>query len=105
MYERWPKNFWIHYEMDCTTVNTTLRMEEYGGEHEFDWVLLKPAPRAGNSDDSTGEGSGVAAWLVRAIVSFCVEFCNFIPRAARRGGFSVLSFATLYRASNNGCPV
>ena len=43
-----------------TTVNTTLRMEEYGGEHEFDWVLLKPAPRAGNSDDSTGEGSGVA---------------------------------------------
>ena len=50
--------------MDCTTVNTTLRMEEYGGEHEFDWVLLKPAPCAGNSDDSTGEGGVRCGWFV-----------------------------------------
>ena len=49
MYERWKKNFSIFYEIDGMRVNTTLRMQEYGGESEMDWVLLRPA--AAEPDD------------------------------------------------------
>ena len=39
-----PANFYIHYEVDDEEVATVLRLEEHGGEKEFAWRLLEPAP-------------------------------------------------------------
>ena len=36
-------NFFVFYEVDDEIVATALRLEEYGSEAEFGWVLLEKA--------------------------------------------------------------
>ena len=40
---RAKKNFSIYYDIDDETIETVLRLDEYGGDEEMSWVLLEPA--------------------------------------------------------------
>ena len=38
--QRVKVNFWLFFEIDQQTIKTCLRLEEYGGDDDFAWVLL-----------------------------------------------------------------
>jgi hypothetical protein len=38
---RAKKNFTIYYDIDDETIETVLRLDEYGGDEDMSWVLLE----------------------------------------------------------------
>ena len=55
--ERVKVNFTIFYDLDQDTVKTALRLEEYDGDEDGSWVMLREMGSA------SGEGSGEAETL------------------------------------------
>ena len=43
------KNFNIFYEIDGEEVGSVLRVDEYGGDEHFSWVMLEPVGGGGSS--------------------------------------------------------